>query len=169
LERAQEEETRWHYYKTIPQHHWEKMSSRQRKTLRDQAERYGIPFGQRTIDLSQVVPAIHDFLTRNAHVLDRTGAGDPLLTGCSSPALERYREQMYQLARLKVLQQQGHLLHRDRVHDALARIASIVRGAGETIQRYSQPAYHVLEAAFDRCQCEVDAMFPIPQEAAAPS
>ena len=57
-----ENRKRWHHYRTIPQSHWEKMSGRQRKTLKEQAITYEIPFGGAKINLLAVVPALHDFL-----------------------------------------------------------------------------------------------------------
>ena len=65
-EAEQEERRRWRYYRAIPQKHWRAMSGRQTKVLHEQAERYGIPFGGRTIRLPAVVRALHDFLAANA-------------------------------------------------------------------------------------------------------
>ena len=168
LERAHEEESRWSCYHTIPQRHWRQMSGRQRKVFVEQAERYGIPFGERIVDLPKVVKALHDFLDQKAFVLDRGEGGDPLLDGPDSPALERYREEMYHLARLKRLQQEGFLLPRDRVHEVMARVASILRGAGDTLQKVSPEAHEILGRAFDQAQREIDATYSVPEEAAAP-
>src|SRR5688500_9477443 len=68
-EHEQEETRRWQYYESIPQKHWRQMSGRQTKVLNEQAERYGIPFGGRTIHLPNVVRALHEFLARNARRL----------------------------------------------------------------------------------------------------
>src|SRR3954464_8087314 len=69
FEKDREEQLRWKYYASIPQKHWRTMSGRQTKVLQEQADRYGIPFGGATVDLSRVVRCIHDFLAANAHKL----------------------------------------------------------------------------------------------------
>ena len=51
FERRREEETRWNYYRSIPQKHWREMSGKSTSQLHSQQERYGIPFGERSIDL----------------------------------------------------------------------------------------------------------------------
>ncbi|WP_146512720.1 hypothetical protein, partial [Thalassoglobus neptunius] len=68
-EKEQEEQKRWQYYESIPQKHWRQMSGRQTKVINEQAERYGIPFGGRTINLPKVVRALHEFLAANARRL----------------------------------------------------------------------------------------------------
>ncbi len=45
------------------------MSGRQAKVLQEQAARYGIPFGGSTIDLPEVVRALHDFLANAKYQL----------------------------------------------------------------------------------------------------
>ncbi|WP_339750336.1 hypothetical protein [uncultured Rubinisphaera sp.] len=97
-EKQQEEERRWQYYESIPQKHWREMSGRQTKVLHEQAEKYGIPFGEKTINLPRVVRSFHDFLAANAR---RLSEDDDLLDAAiSSPALERYREERVILAKL---------------------------------------------------------------------
>src|SRR5690242_10540213 len=61
-EKDKEERLRWQYYASIPQKHWRQMSGRQSKVINEQAERYGLPFGGPTINLSAVVRAWHNFL-----------------------------------------------------------------------------------------------------------
>lgn len=160
VERAHEEAQRWAYYATIPQIHWRKMSGRQAKTLQEQAERYGIPFGEAVVDLPRVVKALHDFLAKKAHVLAAAETDDPLLVGGNSPALERYRDAKAKLANLELEAKRRELVPREQVHDALARVASILRAAGETIQRYSVEAHRVLDEALESAQREIDTLFP---------
>ena len=133
MRRQKEEQLRWKYYRSIPQKHWRQMSGRQTKVINEQATRYDIPFGGAKVDLSAVVRALHDFLAENAQKLARDD--DPLLQGSSSPALERYREERAALARLDRLERERRLLPRDQVREALGRIAAILRGAGDTLQR----------------------------------
>jgi len=156
IERAREEELRWQYYRTIPQRHWRAMSGRQAKVLREQAARYGLPFGERTVELPAVVRALHDFLAANAHKLAADEPDDP-------PALEKKREEDWRMARLKRHILEGHYLPRATVHDALARLASRIRGCGETLQRQFGPeALKILDNALSDAQLEIDNLHPDP-------
>lgn len=154
-EKQKEERLRWDYYRSIPQKHWREMSGRQTKVINEQALRYDIPFGGRTIDLSAVVRSLHDFLATNARKLARDT--DELLQGGSSPALERYREERALLARLDRLERQRRLLPRDEVRESLGRIAAILRGAGDGLQRqFGTAAVEILYEALDDAQGEID-------------
>ena len=134
------------------------MSGRQTKVINDQAARYGIPFGGASIDLPSVVKALHDFLAENAQRLARDD--DAMLVGGSSPALERYREERAQLARLDRLEREGKLLPRDEVREVLGRIASILRDAGDALQRrFGTDASDILHEALDDSQREIAAFF----------
>ncbi|MFQ5668332.1 MAG: hypothetical protein ACE5I7_18130 [Candidatus Binatia bacterium] len=153
-ETQKEEQLRWQYYGSIPQKHWRRMSGRQTKVINEQAARYGIPFGGPTIDLPKVVRAFHDFLADNALRLARD---DDLLRGGSSPALERYRQERAELARLDRLERQRRLLPRDEVRQALGRIAAILRGAGDALQRkFGADAVEILYEALDDARREVE-------------
>lgn len=163
FERQEEERQRWEFYRTIPQKHWREMSGRQAKVLKEQAELYGIPFGDREIDLPSVVQALHDFLARNARLLANAGEenqdADPLLVGSGSPALEEYRRERTRLVKLEREEREKTLLPRDLVHEGLGRIATILREAGETLQRqFGSDAHQLLNEALDDCQREIGAM-----------
>ncbi len=90
----------------------------------------------------------------------RSGTGvDAKLSGGTSPALERFREERAKLARLDRLEREGQLLPRDRVHDGLARIATIIRMAGDALQRQFGPdALELLNDALDDAQREITAL-----------
>lgn len=157
-EKQKEERLRWEYYRSIPQKHWREMSGRQTKVLNEQAARYNIPFGGRTIDLPAVARALHDFLADNAQKLSRED--DELLQGSNSPALERYREERALLARYDRMARERGLLPRDEVRQALGRIAAILRGAGDTLQRqFGQGAADILHEALDDAQREIETSF----------
>jgi hypothetical protein len=157
-ESEKEERLRKQYYASIPQKHWREMSGRQAKVINEQATRYGIPFGGATVNLSAVVKGFHDFLAENAVKLARDE--DPLMQGSGSPALERYREERAAMARLDRLEREGELLPRDEVREALARVASILRSAGDTLQRqFGQGGLDILCEALDDAQREVDRCF----------
>ncbi len=157
-EREKEERLRWQYYGSIPQKHWRQMSGRQTKVINEQAERYGIPFGGATINLSSVVRALHDFLAENAQKLARED--DPLMQGSGSPALERYREERALMARLDRLEREQELIPRDVARESLGRIAAILRAAGDALQRQFGPAAgEILYEALDDAQREMDRFF----------
>ena len=158
-EKDKEERLRWQYYAGIPQKHWRQMSGRQTKVLNEQAARYGIPFGGATINLPAVVRALHDFLAENAVKLARDE--DPLLQGGpASPALEAYRVERAALAKLDRMERERLLVPRDDVRQALGRIAAILRGAGDTLQRQCGPAaVEILFEALDDAQREMDRSF----------
>jgi hypothetical protein len=157
-EKDKEERLRWQYYAEIPQKHWRTMSGRQAKVINEQAHRYDIPFGGATINLPAVVKALHNFLADNAVKLARDD--DPMMQGSGSPALERYREERAAMAKLDRLEREGSLLPRDEVREALGRVANILRGAGDTLQRqHGQAAVDILLETLDDAQREVDRCF----------
>lgn len=159
-EKEKEERLRWQFYKAIPQKHWRLMSGRQAKVLIEQADRYDLPFGGATVDLPAVVRALHDFLADNALKLARDD-DDPLLTGgTSSPALERYREERAALAKLDRLERERSLIPRDQCREALGRIATILRGAGDALGRqFGSGATDMLYEALDDATREVERSF----------
>ena len=156
--KERDERERWQHYRTIPQRDWIKMSGgRQWKILREQSERYGIPFGEAEIDLPAVVRALHDFLAANRHKLAGASGDDPLLAGVNSPALERYRSARAKLAELDLQERENQLLPLDKVHDALSRLGSIMRLAGETLQRQFGPdALAIIDDALNDYESAID-------------
>lgn len=134
------------------------MSGRQAKVLIEQAERYGIPFGGAVIDLTKVVPALHNFFADNAAKLAKND--DPLMQGSGSPALEDYRRERAAIARLDRLEREGQLIPREQSRQALGQGAAILRAAGETLQRQFGPeAAQILHEALDDFQHEIDRTF----------
>lgn len=159
-EEAHEETKRWQYYRTVPQKHWREMSGRQAKVLNEQAVLYGLPFGTAVIDLPVVVRAWHDFLARNAKKLSALDCDDPLLAGENSPALERYRDERAKLAKMDRLERERTLLPRDEIHEMLGRVAGIIRGAGDGLQRqYGSEAHALLDEAMDDAVKEIESYF----------
>jgi hypothetical protein len=163
-ESEKEERLRWQYYASIPKKHWKVMSGRQSKVIDEQAARYELPFGGAVVNLPALVRTLHNFLAVNA--LKLTKDDDPLLQGGpSSPALERYREERAQLARMDRLEREGALLPRTEVREFLGRVAAILRGAGETLERQFGPgALDILFEALDDAQRETDRYFGVVHE-----
>ena len=134
-ERQRDEQLRWDHYRTIPQKHWREMSGRQRTQIVEQAVRYGIPFGGKTIDLPAVVAALHTFLAANAGKLLAADA-DPLMQGSgSSPALERYREARAGKAELELLELQGEYVRWPAMRDGFLAGFITIRHFTERMQR----------------------------------
>lgn len=157
-EKDKEERLRWQYYAAIPQKHWRTMSGRQTKVINEQAARYGIPFGGASINLPAVVRALHDFLADNAYKLARDEA--ELMQGTGSPALERFREERAALARMDRLEREGDLIPRDVARDVLARVASVLRNAGDALQRqFGVAAVEILFDALSEAGREIDRAF----------
>jgi len=159
VEQAREEEDRWRYYSSIPKKHWREMSGRSNKVLIEQAARYGLPFGERVIDLPAVVLALHDFLAKNKYRLIGVDA-DPVLAGPDSKALERYR-----LARAKreewfYERDKREWLPRAEVHEGLAVLSRILREAGETLLRQcGSDAHEILDDAINDAERAFDNHF----------
>lgn len=161
-EKQLEEERRWEYYRSIPAKHWKEMSGRQARTINEQAVAHGIPFAGREINLPDVVRAMHDFFARHAQKLATFVGDDPLLAdgGETTQFLEKLREETWKLRRLERMEKETELVPRATVHESLARIAGILRMAGDTLQRQFGPeAFDVLNDALDDAEREIEASF----------
>lgn len=146
--KAIDEIDRWKHYRAVPQKHIKDLYGAQTKQLNEQAERYGLAFGGAVVDLAAFFRSLRDFFGRYGRQLAQWD--DDLLGGENSPALERYREEKAKLARLDRLERERNLLPRSQVHDVLTRMASLLRGAGDTLQRQFGPdALGVLHEALD--------------------
>lgn len=161
VEKRRDEQLREFHYATIPQKTWREMSGRQAKVLQEQAERTGIPFNRSEINLADVVRALHDFLAAKKHLLWKPGdpEEDVAMLGESSPALERWREEKYLLAQLERLEKQKQLFPRHVVHEALVRLATILRSAGEQLQKVSPDAGDALNESLDDCDRAIAELF----------
>lgn len=140
------------------------MSGRQAKVLKEQADRYGLPLGGATVNLPALARALHDFLAENAQKLS---ADDELMRGdgSSSPALERYREERAAIARLDRLEREGKLVDREQARDGMLRVASLLRTAGETLQRqFGTAAYEILDEALVDAEREIERLMREPDD-----
>lgn len=156
-ETQREETARWKYYRTIPLKHWCEMSGRSHQVLYKQAKAHGLPFGQPVISLPDVVKDLHDFLARNAAKLRRAETDEELLFGEGGPVIDRLRLAKAQLAELDLAQRRGLLLPRDVTHERLGQMASILRRAGEILQRqFGEDAHRILDEALDECERTIE-------------
>jgi hypothetical protein len=64
-QKKKEEQDRWRYYATIPQKHYIELSGRPRRVLADHAARFGLPYIGATVNLSDLLKALHHFLETN--------------------------------------------------------------------------------------------------------
>ena len=62
-------------------------------------------------------------------------SGDPLLAGSNSPALERYRDEKWKIAKIGRLELEGQVIPREQVHEMLARVANVYRGLLEDLEK----------------------------------
>ena len=70
--------------------------------------------------------------------------------GDGSPSVELYRAERAKLARLERLEREQVLTRIEDVNETLTRILSVIRGAGELLQRQFGPEAHaVLDDAID--------------------
>jgi hypothetical protein len=129
----QEEELRWKYYEAIPKGHYNRLSGRPNKVLDEQALRYQLPLQGPTVNLQAVLTAFHDLLAKYRDRL--VDDDDEAMQGEITPALEKWREEKWKLARLERQEREGLLLPRDVLHDCLQKIASQLREQGEFLQR----------------------------------
>ena len=166
FEKEQEQKRRVAYYKTVSKGDYQRLSGRPSRTLIDQAQRYGLPYPlpaegrDAKVNLFEMLKWWHDFLAKHGQRLAGSTPADPLMGGPASPALERYRHERAQLARLDRLAREQSLLPRDAVRGALTRVARIIRAAGESLLRQHGPdAQQVLSEALDECARETQIYF----------
>jgi hypothetical protein len=139
VEKRQEEQRRWDYYRTIPQRHWREMSGRQTKVLAEQADLYGLPLGGRVIDLPVLVRRLHDFLAK----LGRHGGkwiktlldDDYDAEGPLTESLDRLRTAKAEREEFNLQVLKRKYLPVDEIQDLFAVIASGLRQTLDSLQR----------------------------------
>ena len=160
VEKEREEELRWQHYRTIPQKHWREMSGRPTKVLQEQAQRYGIPFSGRTIDLPAVVLALHDFFAEHKTLFARAArgtGGENAGDDADTDWLEEHRRERTLIARIEREATEGRYLLRADVHTVFGAAAAKLRQAGDLLERHFGPdARSVLLDALDAFRREVE-------------
>jgi len=154
VKKTAEEKSRLEHFRTIRKKEWRVWSGRQDKILNEQAGRYGMPIGQATIDLPEVVRWLNDFLADRAVVL---AAAD----GDEGPdAKERLTSIRCELAQLELERERGQWMPRKEVREALTAAARLIRVAGDALLRqYGPGAKKILDDALDNVQGDVDRRF----------
>ncbi|MCP4589576.1 MAG: hypothetical protein GY842_02410 [bacterium] len=83
-----------------------------------------------------------------------------MATGGTSPELERWRRARAALAELELAQRRGQVLPRDQVRELHSRMAGVIRGACDRIQReYGDGAFDVLDEAWTSAAAMLDRWF----------
>ena len=104
-------------------------------------------------------PAVLEILVQR-RAADRTrpiSTGDPLLDSGDSPALERYRLAKAMHAELDLAHRKGELIDVEKCRSLLHRWGSILRRAGDRLQKqHGTESGAVLHAALDECQSVVE-------------
>jgi hypothetical protein len=92
-----------------------------------------------------------DAIVRESSAVAPDMDGDPLLSGATSPALERYREERAKMARLQRLEKEEALVPRDELRNVFATMTSVIRRAGEKLQKqFGVKARKILDKAIDK-------------------
>ena len=151
---------------TIPRHQYSRLSGRDARVLCALAERYGLPVDGETVDLAAVLDWFHSFLAENGRKLLAVSGDDPM-TGPTSPALEKWREEKYLLARITRLEKEAELLPREMLHTTLSTLASILRKGVESIRKhFGSEAAEVFSEILDDCEREIDSLLSGEEELA---
>jgi len=106
------------------------------------------------VDLQAVLTAFHDFLAENKHVLKTGNNGKARMA--SSPALEEYRVEQVEIARMKKLEMARQLVPREPIRAMHERLSSILRDLGDNLQRRcGNDAFALLKTAMERYEATV--------------
>lgn len=158
FEKRRDAESMDRHYAAVPQKLWREWSGRSNQVLREQRERYGIPIG-RTIDLRLLAVWLHDFLAKHSKLLKGAQSDAENPEAIVSPALERQREARAKIAELELAEKEKSLVNVELMMPWLDKMASIIRRAGERIERqYGAEPKAILDESINAFRREVEAM-----------
>jgi hypothetical protein len=159
-EEAHDETLRIKHYSSIRKKEWVEWSGRQVKVINEQAERYGAPIGGATIDIRNVAKWLHDFLAQNSRRLSNPDNDDPDYAGCSSPALEQFREVRTKREELAYERDLKIWIRRDDVRKGFIIIADRMKKANEALlKQFGAKAQKILNDAWEDVTREIDNHF----------
>lgn len=161
---AEEDERRgMRFITALPKKLYCSFVGRHTKILNDQADTFGIPLRGATVNLVEVVKWIHDFFAAHKYELPAIIRGEG---GEESPREQLIREQIEVYRRRVILLEnkiavdESILLPRAEVHELLAQLAKIIRGAGERLEKQFGPqAASILDVAlsdYDSVIAQID-------------
>lgn len=117
------------------------------KVCGDLFDMHRLPVSGPVVDLFAVVAALRQRM-HEYFALRREDPEDPMGSGGDSPALERWREEKWMLARLDRQEREKTLIPRDLVREIMVLQSTIVRPALESLQRQFGPeAYDLMAGA----------------------
>lgn len=144
-----EEQKRWEFLKSTPKGHVCQMLGRQQKTVDEWGSRYAMPVLGRVVDVAALLGWLGNFLANNG----RSGGSDEV------PALDRLREEKILRERIKRHVDEKQYLPRPVIHETLTRFASILRSAGQLLEKkHGADARAILDEALDECDREIDSL-----------
>lgn len=129
-----------------------------RDTIRKDWQARGMPWSPGKFDLPAITKwRIADALRAKTA---RDDTGDSFMDGDESPGLERYRLAKAELAELELERRKGDLVDRAVMRTGLGRMADVLRGAGERLERVhgAEPA-KVLSDALKGVEREIETVF----------
>ena len=140
VRKQMEEEARWQHYGSIPKGHYCKLAGRQQKVVDEQARRYDLPLIGPNCNLAQVLSRFHDLLAQWGPRMLQAEEESEMLGGETSPALERWREEKFLLARIERREKERRLIPIDLLNRYMQLFASQLRTFGERLQKHYGPA-----------------------------
>lgn len=152
VERQQEEERRWQYYRTVPKQHYLMMAGdgekpRANKVVNEQADRYGLPLRGKTLDLSHVLRSFHDFLARNKHRLAKGDSeGDALSGQGESPDQKRLHKAKADMAEMDRDERRATLISADRLREICIDVGGVLKSARRRlVKKFGRDAGKMLD------------------------
>lgn len=154
-----EREIREEVFESITKAEWIRMSGGSWKVLTDYCGRYGMPAGGAAISLPRMARWMHEFIAANKHKLAVEGNGQ------RSVVRDQIDEENLKMTRMKRMMLEGSLIPREDMRTLTTRLASLLRGAGERLQKaHGAPARAVLDEALDAYELELGELSPAPCE-----
>lgn len=142
----------------VPKGEYCKLSGRQHKLIDDAAETYGLPLGQSYINLKDALTAIHDFIAANAYRLRDPNAGLEF-SELKARRLEQEvirADQEIALGELKLKRENGDLIHRTDLQQALLTIATKLRTIAKSLARVSPEAVTIFNEGVEALAKEIE-------------
>lgn len=125
IQREDEAQQRWAYYRTVPKKDYLEMAGRPAQVVNEQGRRWNLPIDGPVIDLPKVVFAFHEFLAANHKRLGERGDG---------PATRKLQAEAA-LLEMKQATLAGKLWRRSDVEPGIMLVFDAMRQAIEALQK----------------------------------